>query len=183
MRACDRPLADEVLEPTFVFMRSQTDRARLSITELGDYLVYRERDVGKALLSALMRFAMGLRLAPAEQAGMTALETNCAKQLSIVNDIYSFEKEEAQARTGHKEGSFLCSAVKVLADGTNLGVPATKRVLWAMTREWERVHDELVAERLVAPEGCSETARAYMKGLEYQMSGNEQWSKTTLRYN
>lgn len=48
MRAHDKALADEVLEPTFVFMRAQTDRARLSIDELGQYLRYREKDVGKA---------------------------------------------------------------------------------------------------------------------------------------
>ena len=48
MRHHDKPLADEILEPTFTFMRSQTDRTRLQITELGQYLVYREGDVGKA---------------------------------------------------------------------------------------------------------------------------------------
>lgn len=48
MRQHDRELADEVLEPTFEFMRSQTDKARLTIKELGEYLQYREKDVGKA---------------------------------------------------------------------------------------------------------------------------------------
>ncbi|RYP52873.1 hypothetical protein DL768_002043 [Monosporascus sp. mg162] len=170
MRAHDKELADEVLEPTFVFMRAQTDRARLTIQELGRYLEYREKDVGKALSAD-------------ELQGMKALEANCAKQLSVVNDIYSYDKEEEASRTGHKEGAFLCSAVKVLAEETKLGIPATKRVLWSMTREWEIVHDEIVAEKIASPDGCSEAAKAYMKGLEYQMSGNEQWSKTTRRYN
>ncbi|KAL8823934.1 MAG: hypothetical protein Q9191_005429 [Dirinaria sp. TL-2023a] len=182
MRAHDRELAEEVLEPTFTFMRSQTDRARLTIKELGNYLIYRERDVGKALLSALMRFSMGTRIAADELEGMKALEANCSKQLSVVNDIYSFEKEERASRTGHQEGAYLCSAVKILAAETNLGVTATKRVLWTMVREWESTHDQLVADKLQASEGCSEAAKLYMKGLEYQMSGNEQWSKTTLRY-
>ena len=48
MRKHDLELADEVLEPAFVFMRSQTDRIRMSITGLGEYLRYRESDVGKA---------------------------------------------------------------------------------------------------------------------------------------
>lgn len=48
MRAHDRVLADDILEPTFTFMRAQTDKARLSISGLKNYLVYRERDVGKA---------------------------------------------------------------------------------------------------------------------------------------
>lgn len=48
MRAHDKHLADEVLEPVFTFMRAQTDKARLEINELGQYLEYREKDVGKA---------------------------------------------------------------------------------------------------------------------------------------
>ena len=41
-------MCNDVLEPTFTFMRAQTDKARLKIKELGEYLEYRERDVGKA---------------------------------------------------------------------------------------------------------------------------------------
>lgn len=48
MRACDKELADEILEPVFTFMRAQTDKSRLAIKELGEYFKYRERDVGKA---------------------------------------------------------------------------------------------------------------------------------------
>ena len=48
MRAHDKDLADAVLQPTFIFMRAQTDRSRACISELGKYLNYRERDVGKA---------------------------------------------------------------------------------------------------------------------------------------
>ena len=48
MRACDKELADEILEPVFTFMRAQTDKSRLEIKELGEYFRYRERDVGKA---------------------------------------------------------------------------------------------------------------------------------------
>jgi aristolochene synthase len=48
MRAHDKELADVILEPVFTFMRAQTDRTRTSLKELGSYLEYRERDVGKA---------------------------------------------------------------------------------------------------------------------------------------
>lgn len=48
MRQCDHKLADETLEPVFLFMRAQTDKSRVGIRELGPYLQYRERDVGKA---------------------------------------------------------------------------------------------------------------------------------------
>lgn len=48
MRAHDKVLADEILEPVFTFMKAQTDRVRMSIKEMGPYLEYREKDVGKA---------------------------------------------------------------------------------------------------------------------------------------
>jgi aristolochene synthase len=48
MRAHDLELANSVLEPTFTFMRAQTDRERLDMRGLGNYFKYRERDVGKA---------------------------------------------------------------------------------------------------------------------------------------
>lgn len=74
----------------------------------------------------------------------------------------------------------LCSAVKVVMEETGVGVEAAKRMLWLMTREWEGVFDGMAKERLEA--GCGQVVMDYMKGLEHQMSGNELWSLTTLRY-
>ena len=48
MRAFDRKLADEILEPVFTFMRAQTDPRRKNVMDFGEYLEYREGDVGKA---------------------------------------------------------------------------------------------------------------------------------------
>ena len=112
---------------------------------------------------------------------MKPLEQNCSKQISVVNDIYSWEKElKASQAAHHHEGAVLCSAVKVLAKETSLSIQASKRVLWSMTREWELVHDEMVAAQLAR--NVRSEVEQYMKGLEYQMSGNELWSTTTLRY-
>jgi aristolochene synthase len=127
-----------------------------------------------------MRLVMGLHLEPSEAVEMEPLEQNCAKHISIINDIYSWEKELKASKSGHLEGSSLCSGVLVLAQCSGLEISAAKRVLWAMTREWELVHDQMVAHQ--KDNGCSEAVSMYMKGLEYQMSGNELWSKTTLRY-
>ncbi|KAJ0120939.1 aristolochene synthase [Diaporthe amygdali] len=182
LRACDRELADEILEPVFTFMRAQTDKSRLDIKELGEYFKYRERDVGKALLSALMRFSMKLQVSHEELQSVEEIEMNCSKHISVINDIYSWEKELKASQTGHKEGSALCSSVSVLSAGANLEYSASKRVLWAMCREWEFVHEELVEKRLSSSQPCSTNLRAFMKGLEYQMSGNEAWSETTPRY-
>lgn len=133
-----------------------------------------------SLLSALMRISMGLHLSASELASIAPLERNCSKQIAVVNDIYSWGKRGASGADRPLEGSALCPAVKVLADETNLSTGASKRVLCLMIREWKLVHKELVIE--IEKVHCSEAVRDYMKGLEYQMSGNEQWSRTTLRY-
>ncbi|KAI1176094.1 Aristolochene synthase from penicillium Roqueforti [Nemania sp. FL0916] len=185
MRALDFDLANEILEPTFVFMRAQTDRERKNIKGFGSYLIYRERDVGKALLSALMRFSMNLHLTPEELQLVKPVDENCSKHISIINDIFSWEKELAQSYTGHEEGSVLCSSVQVLAEEANLTIDASKRVLFAMAREWELTHLKLSDEIGSDPSLTSERKGAvlsYVKGLEYQMSGNELWSASTLRY-
>ncbi|KAB8209383.1 Aristolochene synthase in complex with 12,13 Difluorofarnesyl diphosphate [Aspergillus parasiticus] len=184
MRAHDKVLANEILEPVFTFMRAQTDKARLTIKEMGPYLVYREKDVGKALLCALMRFSMELYITPQELSSVQPLEQNCAKHLSVLNDIMSWDKEYLAYQTGHPEGSAICSAVQVLSDETSLPYEACKRVLWVMCREWEHQHVLLVEEAEADVNfPLSESLRAYIKGLEYQISGNELWSVTTLRYN
>lgn len=127
---------------------------------------------------------MDLHLTAEEISSVQPIEQNCAKHLSILNDILSWDKEYLAAQTGHPEGSAICSAVQVLSDEISIPYSAAKRVLWVMCREWEFQHEVLVEKRRqdksLLP---TETLLIYIKGLEYQMSGNEFWSKTTLRYN
>lgn len=47
MRSLDTELADDILEPMFVLMRAQTDKARKDMVDFGQYLRYRERDFGR----------------------------------------------------------------------------------------------------------------------------------------
>ncbi|KAF4830995.1 Aristolochene synthase [Colletotrichum siamense] len=129
MREKDRRLADQVLEPTFIFMRAKTEKIRTEITEIGRYLQYRERDVGKALLSTLMRFAMDVHLSDEEVAEMREVEMNSAKHISIVNDIYNWEKELKESQIASEEGSILCSGVKVLANSTGFCIESAKTCL------------------------------------------------------
>ncbi|KAI0109098.1 Aristolochene synthase in complex with 12,13 Difluorofarnesyl diphosphate [Nemania sp. FL0031] len=180
MRAHDFKMANEVLEPVFVFMRAQTDSARLKPMNLEEYLEYREKDVGKALLGALMRFAMALEVSPEELAIARPADMTCSKHLSVINDIWSYEKEYIASQTLHDEGAVLCTCVGIMSKDTDLRIPAAKRVLYAICREWELVFKQEVADILSVCD--TPTMRAYLDGLELQMSGNELWSRTTLRY-
>ncbi|OTB02484.1 hypothetical protein M426DRAFT_322581 [Hypoxylon sp. CI-4A] len=180
MRAHDRIMADDILEPVFTFMRAQTDSVRLEAMDLGRYLEYRERDVGKALLGALMRFSMGLVVPPEDLAIVRPIDFNCSRHLSVINDIWSFEKELLASKNAHEEGGVLCSAVSVLADQVGISIDGSKRILYYLCREWEHRHETLVKEMLQVRD--TPALRSYVKGLEYQMSGNEMWSRTTMRY-
>ena len=128
-----------------------------------------------------MRFVMNLHMTPADLDAVRDIDLNCSKHISVVNDIYSWEKELKQSRESAEEGSVLCSSVQVVAEECNVGVEAAKRVLWSMCREWELVHLALT-EKKREEVGGKEEVEVYCKGLEYQMSGNEMWSQATKRY-
>jgi aristolochene synthase len=134
-----------------------------------------------SLLSALMRFSMDLPLEPTDSVLLRAIEQNHAKHITVVNDIYSWEKESRQAEKCAKEGSALCSAVKIMANNAGLDIESSKRVLWTMVREWEAKHEAL-CNALCDPVDLLSTQAMYVEGLKYQMSGNEAWSKITPRY-
>lgn len=127
-----------------------------------------------------MRFSMGLRISPEDLALARPADMNCSKHLSVVNDIWSFEKELLASKTAHEEGGILCTSVATFATEADLPIPSAKRVLYWLCREWESRHVELVDEVLAKRD--TPELRQYLKGLEYQMSGNEFWSRTTLRY-
>lgn len=133
-----------------------------------------------SLLGALMRFSMALSVPPSDLKLVRPVEQNCSKHLSVVNDIWSYEKEVLAAETLHEEGGTLCTAVAVLARDAEIGTDAAKRVLYHLCREWEHEHQALVAK--VLEQRDTPVLRAYMQGLEFLMSGNELWSRTTLRY-
>jgi aristolochene synthase len=48
VKACDAVLREQIMESVFTFMRAQKDKIRLAIHQLGEYLEYREKDVGQA---------------------------------------------------------------------------------------------------------------------------------------
>ncbi|RYP36621.1 hypothetical protein DL767_003325 [Monosporascus sp. MG133] len=178
MRAKDKDLANEILEPTFIFMRAQIEKIRTEITEFGQYLHYRERDVGKALLLALMRFAMDQHLTPEELEAMKPVELNCAKHISIVNDIYSWEKELKQSQITEQEGSSLCSGLRCLQTvlGWILMLQMHASGFWA--GNGRRSTKSFVLSPIwhqIALRRRSSTSWDW----RYQMSGNEIWSRTT----
>lgn len=133
-----------------------------------------------SFLSAIMRFSMGLHMSEAEHELARPVEENCSKSISVVNDICSYEKEVRVAARGH-EGGALCSSVPIMANIADVDIESAKRILWSMCREWEVRHLQLVQD--VLKKNNTSVMAAYLEGLEYQMAGNEVWSRKTPRYN
>ena len=84
-----------------------------------------------------MRFVMKLDLAPLELEELQDIDKNCARHISVVNDICSWDKELRKSLDSSSEVSVLCSSVKVIMDECSVDVPASKRPLWTLCRGWE----------------------------------------------
>lgn len=125
---------------------------------------------------------MGLRVTDTELEIARPAELNCSRHISVLNDMYNFEKEVVAAKEGHQEGGKLCTSVQIMAAEAGVSTDAAKRILLVMCREWELAHQNLVPQVVSSVKKPTPALQAYMKGLEYQMSGNEQWSRTTKRY-
>ena len=67
-------------------------------------------------------------------------------------------------------------------DDTELGVQAAKRLLWGLVSEWTYLHDVSVAQIRESEQGCTDAVEQFLRGLEHQMAGNEEWCKISPRY-
>ncbi|KAI8948324.1 Aristolochene synthase in complex with 12,13-Difluorofarnesyl diphosphate [Xylaria longipes] len=179
MRAQDKELAEGIVEPLFIFMRSQTENQRAQPMSLMQYLEYRDKDIGQAMTCAVMRFCLDIKLTPDELALVQPADVNCGKHIGVMNDIWSFEKEVLTARSD-QEGSVLSNCVAILSSEAGLSPASSKRVLHFMCLEWEKKHRTLLEQLLDGHENTVLTN--YFQSLEYIMSGNVAWSKLTHRY-
>ncbi|KAI0418209.1 Aristolochene synthase in complex with 12,13-Difluorofarnesyl diphosphate [Xylaria grammica] len=183
MRAHDAELAGEIVEPLFIFMRSQTDKVRAQSMTLMQYFDYRDKDIGQALLASLMRFVLEIRLSKEELAAVKPADVNMGRHILVLNDIWSYEKEAQTAQNTQQEGGVLCNSVAILSAEADLSAVSSKRVLLHMCREWEHRHRFLLDDLLALQgQGRAGVLTAYFRGLEAQMCGNEYWSKLTTRY-
>ncbi|KAI0101558.1 putative aristolochene synthase [Nemania sp. FL0031] len=180
LRACDRKLADGILEAYIGWLEAQTDPRRLQRLDLKEYLEYREIDVGHKITCATIRFCMALSISPEELSITRSIEENCSKHVTVSNDIWSFEKEVLAAQSGHPEGGVLLSAVSILSDTAGISTEASKRALCGLCREWELVHEQLVKGVFDATQNKAMTD--YLKALELGVCGHEAWAKRAVRY-
>ncbi|KAK4664535.1 uncharacterized protein QC763_511740 [Podospora pseudopauciseta] len=154
-------------------------RGPSSLSSLKEYLVFRETDVGMPICVELLYWTD-----PA-LAGITADEKRMLRPLeklanyhvSILNDVFSFEREWEAAEMNGEEGGALVNGVAVLAGEVGIGVEAARGLCVRLVRAWEGEFVRLKGEMLV--EG---RLRRAVEGIERRMSGAEAFSWRTGRY-
>ncbi|KAI4228562.1 MAG: hypothetical protein L6R36_001515 [Xanthoria steineri] len=177
IRAVDEALVGPVFREQAVWAIAQVDQERKHCRGMGALLQLRQKDSAAGWVAALMAYAMDLHLLPSERASVIHIEKAYAYLAIIDNEIESYDKEVAASGTNG-----VVNLVQMQADDTGCSIAASKRILWVLYRELELEYFELVAKREASVEGCSETLKSYMKGLECVMGGNEVWSGYSERY-
>ncbi|OQE44342.1 hypothetical protein PENCOP_c002G04633 [Penicillium coprophilum] len=180
MRSMDELLANDVAQGFCQLLQAQTSQERTTIKTLGAYLKLRETDVGRPLYTALIRFGAKLCLTTTELKKAAALESTAFRYFSVVNDIYSWEREWKVYQANPTDGAQPFSAIYIFANETGLSYKACKRLMYSYCRELELALKQSRAE--IRTEKLRHELELYIKGLEYFMSGIELWSQWTPRY-
>lgn len=122
-------------------------------------------------------------MTPEETALLAPLERVANYHVSILNDVFSFDREWKSAQT-LGQGAVLVNGVRILADETAVSVGAAKKLCFALVRAWEEEFG-VMAEALVGSAGDEEARRRLeraVKGIERRISGAEAFSWRTSRY-
>ncbi|KAK4203172.1 putative terpene cyclase [Triangularia verruculosa] len=150
-------------------------RGPSSLSSLKEYLVFRETDVGMPICVELLYWtdpALSSSITPRDRQLLRPLEKLANYHVSILNDVFSFEREWKAAQS-NSEGGALVNGVAVLAEEANISVTAARGLCVALVRAWEAEFLKLVDE--VAPVGGVEgRLRRAVEGIERRMSGAEQ---------
>ncbi|CAI7571514.1 unnamed protein product [Penicillium discolor] len=183
MRSMDEVLANDVAQGFCQLLQTQTSQERSTIKTLGSYLKFREIDVGRPYYTALIRFGAKLYLTTPELKNIAALESTSFRHVSVMNDIYSWEREWKVYQANPTDGAQPFSAIYILANEIGLPYTACKRLMYSYCRELEVALKQSTDEiRHNSKESLTYELEMYIKGLEYFMCGIELWSQWTPRY-
>lgn len=150
---------------------------------MGSYLAFREVDVGMPICSELMYWTEPclLKLTREQREGLRPMERIANYHVSILNDVFSFEREWKAAQE-QEEGAALVNGVAVLAGEVGVGVGVARVLCLAIVRGWEKEFLEMVGGLDLINGEDGELMRRAVKGIERRMSGAEAFSWRTRRY-
>ncbi|KAK4187881.1 isoprenoid synthase domain-containing protein [Podospora australis] len=152
-----------------------------TLSSLREYLIFCEVDVGMPICVELLYWtdpSLSV-LSSSERESLAQLEKVANFHVSILNDVFSFEREWKAAQKA--EGGALVNSVAVLAGEMNVSVHAARQLCLALVRAWEVEFLAMSEKFLTENEGEERLVRA-VKGIERRMSGAEAFSWRTARY-
>ncbi|KAK0640820.1 isoprenoid synthase domain-containing protein [Cercophora newfieldiana] len=178
------PSSSSILTTYLSMLECHCSSTRGSLSTLSTYLSFRETDVGMPICRELLYFTEDLSLTPAEKSLLQPLERVANYHVSILNDIFSFEREWKAAET-LGQGAVLVNGVRILADEVGVSVGVAKRLCFSLVRAWEEEFVEMSGAVLGAvadDEESRERLERAVKGIERRMTGAEAFSWRTSRY-
>ncbi|KAK3368782.1 isoprenoid synthase domain-containing protein [Podospora didyma] len=184
LAVANTPYEPAILSTYMSMLSCHCDAARDTTTSLRKYLASREADVGMPICVELLYWTDSslASTTPSERAVLRGLDRVASDHVSILNDVFSFEREWAASAD---DGAPLVNGVCILANEVGVEVGAAKLLCLALVRAWEvefrRRAKEVLA--LAKAEGMDlvRMERA-VKGVERRMSGAEAFSWRTRRY-
>jgi aristolochene synthase len=172
----------DVLDAYMQMLACHCDSDRGATSSLHDYLVFREVDVGMPICMALLYWTEDIALNREEIAALEPLEHVANYHVSILNDIFSFEREWKAAQT-LGSGAALVNGVRILADEISVSTQAAKCLCFALVRTWEvefrRMAKEILESSVLKDR---ELMGRVITGIERRMTGAEEFSWRTKRY-
>ncbi|CAG7951742.1 unnamed protein product [Penicillium olsonii] len=183
MRGMDKRLANRVARGFCQLLKAMTSPERNSITNLESYFQFREVDSGRTFFTALIRFGANLHLNDTELMKSKPFESIAFRHFSIINDIYSWERESRVSQTISTDGAKPFSSVYIVAKDTRQPFSICQRLLYDYCRGIELDFKQAVdglredGSNVLTPQ-----LESYLRNLEFFMSGMEAWSQLTARY-
>jgi aristolochene synthase len=170
-----------VLDTYMQMLACHCDPQRGASSTLRDYLVFREVDVGMPICMAILYWTENIALTPSDIEILKPLEHVANYHVSILNDIFSFEREWTAAQN-LGQGAVLVNGVRILADEAVVSVSAAKTLCFALVRAWEAEFQRMAEEILVGAEKVDGRLVRAIAGIERRMTGAEAFSWRTTRY-
>ncbi|KAK4171459.1 putative terpene cyclase [Triangularia setosa] len=156
-------------------------RGPSSLSSLKEYLKFRETDVGMPICVELLYWTDPSlsSITAQDRQLLRPMEKVANYHVSILNDVFSFEREWKAAESNN-EGGALVNGVAVLAEEANISLMAARGLCVALVRAWEVEFLKLAEE--VVPVDAEARLRRAVEGIKRRMSGAEAFSWRTRRY-
>ncbi|KAK4444493.1 putative terpene cyclase [Podospora aff. communis PSN243] len=176
------PSANPILTTYLSMLNCHIAPDRGTFPTLGSYLSFREIDVGMPICRELLYWIEDISLTEKKKTLLAPLERVANYHVSILNDVFSFEREwKAAKELG--QGAVLVNGVRILADEVGVSVGAAKVLCFSLVRAWEGEFEEMAEGVLggLVGEERERVGRA-VRGVERRMAGAEAFSWRTGRY-